>query len=211
MPFEAMTNYVTEHAGVDREAAKALLEEALIVFAEGLTRSEAERLAHDLPAPASEWITNAKHGNTFDPGELYERVRSRSGTAMGLAVERAQVAVATMVRELRPQTREWLERRMGDNWKPLLEEPRRPSSPSPPRPAHAHLGPAPPHTLAEGRVGSAAPLSESAPTRTQRGSVAEDNPHADRKVSSGHNVHAEPISSGHPRSKHPVSEDHDEG
>jgi uncharacterized protein (DUF2267 family) len=203
-----MTDYVMEHAAVgERKAAEALLEQTLAVFAGCLTRSEAQRLADDLPAPVSEWIMRAEHGGDLGLEELYDRVRDRLGVKMGVAIEQAQVAVAAMARELRPDRRQWLGQRMGDRWKPLFEERRRPSSPSTGRVPRVRTEPDEHRTLAEGRAGSSKPLSESAPSRTQPDSVAEDNPYGDRKVSSSHDVHAEPMSSGKPGSKHPLSEE----
>lgn len=203
--------YVARHAGIEGQAAKGLLEHVLTLFAASLTRSEAERLADELPVPASQWVTNAKHGEMFEPNELYHRMQDRFGVKMGMAMEQAQVALGAMARELRPETRQWLEQRMGEPWKPLFET-RRPPPSTPTRPqSRVHAAAEEHRTLAEGRAGSTRPLSESAPSRTQPDSVAEDNPYGDRKVSSSHDVHAEPISSSNPRSKHPLSEDDSTG
>jgi uncharacterized protein (DUF2267 family) len=202
MSLDAMTDYVMNHGGVEEREAKALLERTLNIFACALTAAEAQRLAADLPAPTSNWLASGEHGETFGPDELYARVRRRSGLEMGVAVEQAQVAIAAMVRELRPETRSWIEHRLGGSWVALLQVPRR---------DHTHVEAEQPRTLAEGRAGSGAPLSESAPSRMQPDSVADDNPYGDRKVSSGHDVHSEPIGSSNPRSRHPLSEHENDG
>jgi uncharacterized protein (DUF2267 family) len=211
MSFDAMTDYAMNHGSVlEHEAARALLEQTLKIFAGALTAAEARRLAAELPSPASDWIASADHGETFGPDEVYARVRDRLGLEMGVAREHAQVAVAAMVRELSPETRQWIEQRLGGSWIALLQVPPRSHAPSRRRREHPHAEAERPHTLAEGRAGSSAPLSESAPSRTQPDSVAEDNPYGDRKLSSGHQVHSEPIASSIPRSRHSSSE-HESG
>ena len=206
MRFDDLIDYVVEHSAIDQRAeAVHWLEETLTAFAKCVTPSEAQRLALELPAPASHWIREVEHERTFDrPEQLYDRVQHRFDVSVTVAMERAQVALLAMARELRPDTRQWLGQRMGERWNPLFEDPIRSPSSSTDLPVHRH-GAEPARTLAEGRPGSATPLSESAPT-PQPGSVAENNPHRDRKVSSAQDVHAEPISSSRPRSRHPVSE-----
>ena len=208
MRLMTMTDYVMGHAGIgEREAAERVLEETLKAFASGLTTSEAQRLARELPSPPSQWFMNVEHGEAFGPDELYDRVQGLLGVDLGVAMEQAQVVLAAMVRELTPETRQWFRRRMGDQWSRLLEEQMRPSAPPRQRVGCGSTEHEEPHTLAEGRVGSTTPLSESAPRRSQSGSVVDDNPHADRKLSSAHEVQAEPMSSSNPRSKHPLNED----
>lgn len=204
MSLDAMVDYVAEHTGVAvRDAAIQLLRRALSAFAECLTASEARRVADDLAAPVCHWITEAEHGEPCAPDALYDRMQRRSGVDRGVAVESVQVALEAMARELSPQTRQWLERRLGDAWAELLEDRERSSVPPTPPLRHEIDRP---RTLAEGRTGSARPLSESA-SQPQPDSVAEDNPYADRKVSSASDVESEPLSSSNPRSKHPLSED----
>lgn len=206
MQFDDMTDYVVEHTGIKQRAtAIQWLEETLTALAKCLTSAEAQRLALELPAPASHWIRDVEHQRMFEhPDALYELVERRLGVPASVAVERAQVALLAMARMLRNETRQWLAQRMGDPWSDLFEEPDRSASRSRTRhPAGAHETQR--DTLAEGRPGSDAPLSESSP-KPQPGSVGEDNPYEDRKVSSAKDVQAEPISSGKPGSARPVSE-----
>lgn len=205
MQFDDMTDYVVEHTGIKQRAtAVQWLEETLTALAKYLTSAEAQRLALELPAPASHWIRDVEHQRMFEhPDALYELVERRLGVPASVAVERAQVALLAMARMLRNETRQWLAQRMGEPWSDLFEEPDRSASRSRPHSARTHE--ARPRTLAEGRPGSDAPLSESA-AEPQPGSVGEDNPYEDRKVSSAKDVQAEPISSGKPGSARPVSE-----
>lgn len=199
-----MIEYVKVHAGIQEEdAAMGFLEQTLRTFAEVLTRREAERLSCELPAPASRWVTEVEHGNMCSPEELCRRVQRRVRMQMGVAVEWVPVALAAMTRELSPETQEWLERNLGDDWSALLSVQGNSLVPSRPRVIH---GDRHPRTLAEGRPGSATPLSESRP-RLQPDSVAEDNPYGDRKLSSASDLQSEPLSSSDPRSKHPLSEE----
>ena len=199
-----MIDYVGEHAGVaPRETAIELLRDALGAFATCLTASEARRVASDLGAPVSDWMTEVEHGQLCTPEALYDRMQHRCRVEKGVAVESIQVALAAMVRELSPETRRWLQHRLGEPWAELLAH--RERSSAPPR-QRVRRESDHPRTLAEGRTGGARPLSESAP-QPQPDSVAEDNPYADRKVSSAIDVQAEPLSSGNPRSKHPLSEE----
>lgn len=207
MRFDDMTDYVIEHTAIE-ERAEAIhwLEETLTAFAKCLTPAEAQRLALEVPPPASHWIRDVDHDRKFDrPEQLYDLVRQHLGVSAGIAMERAQVAVSALTRELRPDTRQWLVKHMGESWQGLFEE-RTASASTGPREHRAHAaqrGHA--STLSEGRPGSVTPLSEAAP-EPQSGSVAELNPHEDRKVSSTQDVNAEPLSSGTARSTHPVSE-----
>lgn len=200
-----MIDYVKEHTGIeDGDAAMAFLQEVLRAFAESLTRSEAERLARELPEPASRWLMEVEHGDTCSPDELYRRVQRRAHVEMGIAVEWVPVAVAAMARELSPSTQHWLEGHLGEAWSPLLNVRGRSFLPSKRGPVAREADP--PRTLAEGRPGSARPLSESRP-RPQPDSVAEDNPYGDTKLSSADHGYSEPLSSSNPRSKHPLSEE----
>jgi uncharacterized protein (DUF2267 family) len=199
-----MQEYMMNRAGLDdpREARR-LLERTLRVFARSLTPSEAARLGHELPSEASDWVGTVEHGTPFEPEELYRRVQSHTKTPLGVVVEQAQVALQAMARELNPETREWIAHRMGESWAPLFELDTRVRAVSRARPEHDTESHA--RTLSEGRTGSSSPLSSSAP-RPQSGSVLEDNPHGERKVSSAEDLSAEPLSSSDPRSKHPLSE-----
>jgi uncharacterized protein (DUF2267 family) len=207
MQFDDMTDYVLEHTAIN-ERAEAIhwLEETLTAFAKCLTPAEAQRLALEVPAPASHWIRDVEIERRFDrPQQLYDLVGQHLDVSTGVAMERAQVAVLALARELRPDTRQWLVNHMGESWQSLFEE-RSMSASRSSKARRSHVDrPEGARTLAEGRPGSATPLSEAAP-EPQSGSVAEANPHEDRKVSSAQDVHAEPLSSSTPRSTHPISE-----
>jgi hypothetical protein len=64
-------------------------------------------------------------------------------------------------------------------------------------------------TLAEGRPGSHRPLSEGPGRGAQRGSIAEDNPHADTKLSSASGARQEhrrdTLAEGRPGARIPLS------
>lgn len=208
--FDDLTDYVLAHTAMEeRSTAVQWLEETLTAFAKCLTPSEAQRLALELPPPASHWIRDVEHERMFgEPDALYERVRRHLDVKASAAMERAGVALLAMARALRPETREWLAQRMGEAWAGLLEErsDHEGTSSSPARASSASTRRSErPTTLAEGKPGSEKPLSESAP-EPQPDSVADENPYSDRKLSSATGAHGDPLSERKPRSEHPVSE-----
>lgn len=209
--FDDLTDYVLAHTAMEERAtAVQWLEETLTAFAKCLTPSEAQRLASELPPPASHWVRDVEHERMFgEPDALYQRVQRHLDVKMSTVVERTGVALLAMARALRPETREWLAQRMGESWAGLLEE-RSAAAASASTSGSASRGievpdPGTKRTLAEGRPGSEHPLSESAP-EPQPDSVAARNPYANRKLSSAEDVHSDPLSKAKPRSKHPISE-----
>lgn len=202
--YETMVTHVLEFGAFEeRQAAARALEATLKAFAQCLTPHEAQRLANELPAPASQWIANAEHCETFGPIELHHRVSAQEGVETTFAMEHAQVALEAMVEAISGEARQWISHRLGDAWSRLLQP--RPSVTSlSRRPAGPHQ-PEEPHTLAEARPGSSHPVSESAPPR-HTDSVSDDNPHGDTKISSGGDVHSEPLSSAKPGSKHSLND-----
>jgi hypothetical protein len=73
--------------------------------------------------------------------------------------------------------------------------------PPPPPPAQGRG-----HRLSDGRPGSVHPVSESPPREAQAGSLADPNPHADRKLSSSAGRPAEnDRATGSPGSARPLS------
>lgn len=123
MQFDDMIDYVIQHTAIDERAeAVHWLEETLTAFAKCLTPAEAERLALEIPAPASHWIRDVDHERRFHgPDELYDVVRQHLGVNASTAMERAQVAVSALAQELRPDTRVWLAKHMGSSWKSLFD------------------------------------------------------------------------------------------
>ena len=124
MSFDDMTDYVLHRTAIERRAeAVHWLQETLTAFAKCLTPSEAQRLALELPAPASQWIRDVEHECMLGrPEELYALVQRHLASTLGVAVERTQVAITAMAQALRAETLRWLARRMGDPWKDLLRE-----------------------------------------------------------------------------------------
>jgi len=208
MTNDAIIEYVSDRLRLEQPTdARTLIDQALEIFATGLTSSEARRLAREVGAPWSGVFLGPEHGQALTPEGLTEELARRCSTERNIALEQAQVVLQAVSRTLSAETRDWLSDRLGEPWRPFLELRSTPTIP--PRPPAAPPVSDRPRTLAEGKAGSETPLSESAPD-AQPDSVAASNPYEDRKVSSAKDVHAEPISSGDPRSKHPVSEHDDE-
>lgn len=178
-----MVERFKRHTGIESDdRARDFLETALRAFAESLTWKEAERLASELPDPASRWFMEVEHGRLCSFEELRRRIQQRTGAPTGIVLEWVPAALAALRGELSPQTRQELARKLGDEWGAVFRTPHRSFADTEPR-ARRNAETVEPHTLAEGRPGSARPLSESRPS-PQPDSVGERNPYGDRKLSS---------------------------
>jgi hypothetical protein len=125
---------------------------------------------------------DVEHGHLCTFEELCQRIQERTGAPPGIVLEWVPAALAALRGELSPQTRQELVRKLGDEWGDVFGTPSR-SSKETNRHARPDVESAAPRTLAEGRPGSARPLSESRPS-SQPDSVGESNPYGDRKLSS---------------------------
>lgn len=112
--------------------------------------------------------------------DFYERIAARAGEPLSFAREHAVSVCRALAQALDADVRKRLTSRLPDALGELFvlaEDPR--FTPGPRAEPHART------TLSEARAGSRHPLSEAAPERAQRESIARTaNPHADTKLSS---------------------------
>lgn len=192
--YEGFIERVRERAALDSDrAARAAIGATLATLGEGLSRDEAHAVADALPDPFEGMLRQAHFVAPLDAATFYERVRGHEHAPAGMAVEHAVVVCQVLGEALDVETRE----RLASALPAALAEQLVPRArPAPPDPRHPH--PAPPgsgHTLADGRPGSHAPVSESSAEQTHRGSVASS------AAGSPDARHAHTLSSGHPRTR----------
>lgn len=170
--------------------AAAALKATLLALGESLPDRERKRVADALSVRERAVLQAAAYRGELDTAELYDRVRSYEGVALGFAREHAQVVCRAIGELLDDEVRALLDRVLPEELA-LLFHPRVPVERSP-ETHHAHSGSH--HTLATGRPGSSHPVSESAPPGAQSHSVArESNPHGDTKLSSAHGMTQESV------------------
>jgi uncharacterized protein (DUF2267 family) len=165
---------VLGHAGpIGVDAARRLLGAVLSTIGAHLSAPERERVAAELPAPLAACVVHADGGTALP---IDERI-----LAPGMTAARAHELIAAACRALADtlsaEVRAELTRALPVDLAALLA----PGAPGTP----PHLvAPGRRATLATGRPGSARPVSATRAERTQAGSIAADNPHGDRKLSS---------------------------
>ena len=122
-----------------------------------------------------------------------------AGTASGPAREVVASVCKVLAEELSDDALELLHRALPGSLADLLVRPDAVELEDHPGLAHRR------DTLAEGRPGSHHPVTEARSDRTQAGSVASDNPHADTKLSASEGTtqerEHETIADGHPESR----------
>jgi uncharacterized protein (DUF2267 family) len=160
--------------------AEAAVVAVLDALAGLLPPHDAELLAASLPPDLAGALAPADHEPPADPGVLFERVAAAEHVSAGLAVEHARAACEALAAAFDAEQRILLARRLPHAWAELFAPP--PRAPA----AEMAAGAMPGHgrTLATGRPGSERPLAEEGPPAAQSGSVADENPHAETKLSS---------------------------
>jgi len=204
MEYEAFLTRVAELGGLpDRSDALRATTATLGVLGERLVDEEVGVLTMDLPSQIAALLArHAPRGGEFDVHTFFERVASREGTSVGQALEHAQVVCEVLAANLSAEHRHRLMAHLPDDWRELFSPPSRAGV----RERFVHDERHPHNTLAEGRPGSATPLSESRPERAHSQSVVRaDNPHGDRKLSSSRETE-DGLSDAHPGAKRPISE-----
>lgn len=205
---EDLCSHVAAHAGVPLALAERATRAVLAGLGGTLTPAGRELVADELSTGLGAEILAG--GSPATPIE--DRIRGLGATA-GQARELIASVCRVLVEELSSEAVDAL--RIGAPAAltrllvaPLHDEP-------PPRPAPAPAGGR--DTLAEGRPGSHHPLSEAsgraaphgAPRGPQRGSIADDNPHAATKLSSApgsvQDRRRETLAEGHPGARAPLS------
>lgn len=167
----------TRMGGATKDEAVAAIHATLAALGEHMGSIDALAVAAALPPPFDATLRNHIVDMKHDLRSFYARVAAREGVELGFAMEHAQ-AVCRALMLVGDDVDEHLS---VDVWPELLR----------PGLADARAS-APPssgrgRTLADGRPGSAHPLSEAPPPdRAQSESVVRSpNPHGDRKISSG--------------------------
>jgi hypothetical protein len=149
-------------------------------ISEQVPASAHQHFVRKLEAHGTRPVLRAPDAAGISPAAFRKRVAALTGLSEAHAVEAAQVVCATLAEVLDPDTRVWLVARLPEELGEWLSGRQTPSF------AHqATHGKRRDSTLAEGRPGSAHPLSEAHPKRAHADSIAHsDNPHGDTKLAS---------------------------
>jgi uncharacterized protein (DUF2267 family) len=193
-----LCSHVAAHAGVPAALAERATRAVLAGIGGTLTPAARELVADELPAGLGAAILAG--GSLATP--IDEQV-----IALGVTVGQARELIASvcrvLVEELSSEAVDALRAGVPAALAALLVEPL--AGEPPPRPAPDRRR----DTLAEGRPGSRRPLSDGADRGAQRGSIAEQNPHAETKLSSAAGARQErdhdTLSEGRPGARAPLS------
>lgn len=196
-----LCSHVAAHAGVPIALAERATQAVLTGMGETLTPAACELVADELPAGLGAAIL--ADGALATPIEAQLRAL---GVTAGQARELIASVCRVLVEELSSEAVDALRVGVPAALATLLVEPV--TDEPPPRPAPDWRR----DTLAEGRPGSRRPLSDASGRDAQRGSVADDNPHAATKLSSatgeGQGHRGETLAEGRPGARVPLSSGH---
>lgn len=146
-------------AGVrDRSIARRIVEATLRVLLQRMTSDERATFERCLSPALRDDLSASGSAESFDADELYRRVAQRARVSAGIAREQSQVVIETIGRHAPYEVLRRL--------------------------AHA-FPPAVAALLDERELGEPAPYVETFPSAQAHSVVREDNPHGDRKLSSG--------------------------
>ena len=173
---------VQRHAGDDEEVARRAAHKTLEVFGELLTEPDQKTLAEALPDELAEAIRVRKPDESYEVDEFYRRVDIEHDQTTGFQVEHAQAVLAALADLVDRETRIRLQKHLPDGYGPLLE-PR--EIPEYDGSKHHEDSRNESRKLSSGRPGSRQPLSEATSDAQSDSVVESDNPHGDRKLSSG--------------------------
>lgn len=207
-----MTSYahfverVRERAGLAHDAdAARVVEITLEALGEALLQPERMAIAVSVPAALGQALSRRPVAPELDVAGFYASVSERAGLAPAFAMEQAQVVCRVLAESLDEPLRRRLARDLPEGFGDLFAA-SEPPAPPPERLHHSAKSTPPPATLAEGRPGSAHPVSESAPDRAHSESVARSrDPHADSKISSAQGEHSDAIADVRAPSRRPLS------
>lgn len=195
---EDLCSHVAAHAGVPIALAERATQAVLAGIGGTLTPAGRELVADELPAGLGAAILAG--------GSLTTSIEDHV-VALGVTPGQARELIASVCRvlieELSSEAVDALRVGVPTALAALLVEPV--TDEPPPRRA---LDPRR-ATLAEGRPGSQHPLSDAPGRSAQRGSIADDNPHAASKLSStagaSQDRRRDTLSEGHPGARYPLS------
>ena len=192
-----LCSHVAAHAGVPIALAERVTREVLAGIGGTLTPAGRELVADELPAGLGAAILAG--GSLTTPIE--ERVVAL-GVTPGQARELIASVCRVLIEELSGEAIDALRVGVPTALAALLVEPM--TDQPPPRALDPRRA-----TLADGRPGSQHPLSDAPGRSAQRGSIADDNPHAATKLSSttgaNEDRRRETLSDGRPGARYPLS------
>lgn len=197
---------VQDRTGLTLDQARIAVDTTFEAIGRAVPPTIATDIAALLPKPLATAVERGAASPSDD--DVIHDVAHHEHVTLGAAKEHAQVVLEQLAAHCDERTR--------DRLAELLPEPADawlvPWQPPPQRRPQPPAGRT--QTLADGRPGSATPLSEAGPDRGHHDSPARTtDPHADTRLSSTHGVSTErdhtSIAEGRPGSQHPVSEGHD--
>jgi uncharacterized protein (DUF2267 family) len=198
--IDDLCSHVAAHAGVPTALAERATRAVLAGMGGTLTSAGRELVADELPAGLGAAILAG--GPLATPVE--DHVLALGVTA-GQARELIASVCRVLVEELSCEAVDALRVGVPAALAALLVEPAADEPPPRPAPERRH------DTLAEGRPGSRRPLSDASGRGAQRGSIADDNPHAATKLSSASGQvqerRHETLAEGRPGARYPLSGD----
>lgn len=196
--IDDLCSHVAAHAGVSSALAEQATRAVLASMGGTLTPAGRELVADELPAGLGATI--------LEGGSLAMPIEDHVlglGVSLGQARELIASVCRVLVEELSSEAVDALRVGVPAALAALLVEPV-PDEP-PPRPAPER----PRSTLAEDRPGSHHPVSDALGAGGQRGSIADDNPHAATKLSSAtgsaQDRRHETLAEGRPGARSPLS------
>jgi uncharacterized protein (DUF2267 family) len=197
--IDDLCSHVAAHAGVPTELAEQVTRAVLAGMSGTLTPAGRELVADELPAGLGAAILAG--GPLATP---VEDCVLALGVTAGQARELIASVCRVLVEELSSEAVDALRVGVPAALAALLVEPVTGEPPAPPAAPER-----PRDTLAEGRGRSRRPLSDAPGRGAQRGSVADDNPHAATKLSSAagspQERRRETLAEGRPGARYPLS------
>lgn len=197
-----LCSHVAAHAGVPIALAERATQAVLAGIGGTLTPAGRELVADELPAGLGAAILAGGLLTTPIEDTIVDHIAAL-GVTLGQARELIASVCRVLLEELSSEAVDALRAGVPTALAALLVEPAT-DEPPPHRaldPRHA--------TLADGRPGSQHPLSDAPGRSAQRGSIADDNPHAATKLSSAAGSspdrRRETLSDGHPGARYPLS------
>lgn len=212
MEYTLLLQHVLDHAGLrSEEEARAVSENVVTHLGALLTPHDRLAMAGLLPGSLAGALNQEEPHQAFLLDDLVLRVAIGAGVPVGAALEQTQVVCEGLARAMSEDVTDFLRARLPDDVAALLRVDR-PTMRGPARYVHPREAPVAVRgsTLATGRPGSNHPVTEAAFGQGHSGSVARsDNPHADRKLSSGspsRKGRGSTLGAGRPGPSRPVSE-----
>ncbi|RDV37204.1 DUF2267 domain-containing protein [Bradymonadaceae bacterium TMQ3] len=217
MTYEILLMRVQRRSGIeDAGLLQELVHRVILELASGLSRESAEVVAERLPeplaselraAPSSQLKTRAASPPGITPTALYTSVGEALALDEGFAMEFSRVVCQVISESVGSERRTLLIARLGEDWRELFEPRKadfghRPELAEEPGVADRTTRDA----LAEGRPGSAHPLSEG--SAAQQDSIARDEePHqGDRVATSRGKPARRTLAEGRPGSSRSINE-----